>query len=319
MKAITKYSYGGPEVLQLEEIPTVTLGGDDQVVVQVHANSANPADWHIMRGSPYFARFMFGLLRPKVRVLGADFAGVVTAVGPQVTDFRVGDRVFGECLQGGAFAEYVTLPQHGLGCMPDSSSFTEMAALPIAGLTALQAIVREGKVQAGEKVLINGASGGVGHLAVQMAKAQGAEVTGVCSSRNKEFVLTLGADQVIAYDEVSIHQLAGSYDLILDTIGNLYLSDYVRLGRRGVVIGFTTLGHMASVSLKNMVRRYPLIQFTAHANTADLNTLAEMYREGKLRPHIDKEYPYTEIPQAIGYIEAMRTRGKVVMSWEGIN
>ncbi len=315
MKAFTKYQYGGPEKLQLEEVaaPEVKPG---HILVRVHANSANPADWHILRGKPFFARFSFGLFRPQEKILGADFAGVVEAVGEHVSHFKVGDSVFGETLRGGAFAEYVCAPSSAWGLMPEGIGFPEMASVPIAGITALQALLTHGKLNKGESVLINGASGGVGHFAIQIAKAYGAKVTGVCSSRNVAFVNSLGADEVIAYDQQNIHQHNGQYDLVLDTNGNLFLKDFKRMGKRGVVIGFTTMSHMMSLLLQSAVSKFPLAQFTAQANTKDLETLAGLIKNGEVNVKIETTYPYTNIPEAIEYIEAMRTRGKVAMDWE---
>lgn len=315
MKAFVKTKYGGPEVLQLQEVDKPTLQ-DDQLLVKVRANSANPADWHIIRGKPYFARLSFGLFKPKYPIAGADFAGTIEAVGKNVSGYQVGDRVFGQSLAGGAFAEYTCITPNACAHMPANAGFAEMAAVPIAGLTALQALVTHGKLQPGESVLINGSSGGVGHFAVQIAKAYGARVTAVCSERNRDFVLSIGADEVIAYDKVDIHQHPGKYDLVLDTHGNLYFGDFKRMGKRGVITGFTTMGHMIAQSLKKLFNRFPLAQFTAAVNTTDLETLAGLIGEGKVKPQIDKTYSYRDIPEAIGYIEAMHTRGKVVMVWE---
>jgi len=315
MKAITKYKYGGPEVLRLEEVEKPTLK-ESHLLINVKANSANPADWHILRGKPFLARFAFGLFKPKDKVLGADFAGIVEKVGQSVTLFRVGDRVFGEILKGGAFAEYTCAPENACGLMPEGATYNEMACVPIAGLTALQALIIHGKLKEGEFVLINGSSGGVGHFAVQIAKAYGAHVTAICSSRNMDFVKSIGADMAIAYDKENIHQHNGEYDLVLDTNGNLNFADYKRIGKRGVMVGFTNIGHMISVLIKKRFSKFPLIQFTAEANNEDLNTLANLIKEGKIKPHMEKIYPYTKIPEAIEYIEAMRTRGKVAMSWE---
>ena len=317
MKAFTKSIYGGPEILQLEEVEKPALK-EDHLLVKVKANSANPADWHILRGKPFFARFSFGLFRPKYKILGADFAGIVEAVGKDVKHFKIGDRVFGETLEGGAFAEYTTAPANVCALMPAGTDFPEMASVPIAGLTALQALLTHGQLKAGESVLINGASGGVGHFAVQIAKATGAQVTGVCSSRNIDFVKTLGADQVIAYDKEDIHQHQGKYDLIVDTHGNLAHTDYVRMGQRGVMVGFTTMSHMISLLLKQAFSKFKLVQFTAQANTADLEKLASLIQEKKIKAHIERTYPYQKIPEAIGYIEAMRTKGKVAMVWENL-
>jgi NADPH:quinone reductase-like Zn-dependent oxidoreductase len=316
MKAYTKTIYGGPEVLKLEEVEKPELK-DDHILVKVMANSANPADWHIIRGKPFFARFSFGLFKPKDKIPGADFAGIVEAVGKNVTQFKTSDRVFGESLKGGAFAEYISVPAAVCATMPGAANFSEMAAVPVAGLTALQAIVTHGKIREGETVLINGSSGGVGHFAVQVAKAYGAKVTAVCSSKNIEFVKSLGADEVLAYDKENIHRHNGRYDLVVDINGNLYHRDFKRMGQRGVSVGFTSMGHMMALLLKKAVSKFPLSQFTAVANARDLGTLALLVQSGKVKAHIEKTYSYKQIPEAIGYIEAMRTRGKVVMVWEG--
>ncbi|GAA4469129.1 NAD(P)-dependent alcohol dehydrogenase [Nibrella saemangeumensis] len=316
MKAFTKTRYGGPDVLQLEEVARPSVK-DNHILVNVKANSANPADWHILRGKPLFARFTFGLLKPSDKILGADFAGVVEAVGNNVTHFKAGDRVFGETLKGGAFAEYTCVAASVCGLMPEGAGFTEMASVPIAGVTALQALTKHGQLKKGESVLINGASGGVGHFAVQLAKAYGATVTAVCSSRNSDFVRALGADQVIAYDTESIHHHQGRYDLVVDTHGNLTYQDYKRMGQRGVTVGFTTIGHMVTLLANAAVGKFPLAQFTAEANTTDLETLAALIQRGDIKVHIEKTYSYKEIPEAIRYIEAMHTRGKVAMVWEG--
>src|SRR4051794_25324266 len=289
MIAFTRDVYGGPEVLRLEEVDK-PVKKDDHVLVKVLANSANPADWHILRGKPFFARFTFGLFKPKDKVPGADFAGVVVETGKSVKLLKAGDRVFGETLKGGAFAEYVSAPETVCAAMPEETGFSEMASVPIAGLTALQALITHGQLKQGEAVLINGASGGVGHFAVQIAKAFGANVTAVCSSRNVDFVRSLGADQVIPYDKENIHQHHGKYDLAIDANGNLAYEDYKRLCDRGVMVGFTTMGHMISLSLKKATSKFPLIQFTAQANTKDLQTLASLIRDGKIKAHIERSY-----------------------------
>jgi NADPH:quinone reductase-like Zn-dependent oxidoreductase len=314
MKAFTKTRYGGPEILQLEEVEKPLLKGG-QILVKVVANSANPADWHIIRGKPFFARFTFGLFKPKDKIPGTDFAGIVEATGNQITHLKVGDRVFGETLNGGAFAEYTCIAENECALMPETTDFLQMACVPVAGLTALQAVITHGQIKPGETVLINGSSGGVGHFAVQIAKAYGAKVTAVCSSRNIDFVKALGADHVIAYDKEELHKHAAKYDLVVDTNGNLSYKDYKRMGQRGVMTGFTTMGQMISVLLESAISRYPLAQFTTKANTKDLETLASLVHQKKIKVHIEKTYSYKEIPQAISYIEAMRTRGKVAMVW----
>ena len=317
MKAYTKYKYGGPEVLRLEEVDVPTLK-DGHILVKVKANSANPADWHIIRGKPFFARFAFGLFKPKEKIPGADFAGIVEKIGNSVTRFKVGDRVFGETIKGGAFAEYVCVAENVCAIMPEGSDFSEMASVPIAGLTALQALITHGQIKEGESVLINGSSGGVGHFAVQIAKAYGAIVTAVCSGKNIDFVKSLGADKVIAYDKENIHQHDGKYNLIIDTNGNLNFEDHKRMGQRGVIIGFTTMGHMMSVLFKKTFIKFPLVQFTAEVNSKDLETLASLIQYKKINVFIEKTYSYKKIPEAISYIEAMHTKGKVAMIWDDI-
>ncbi|MDH3247309.1 MAG: NAD(P)-dependent alcohol dehydrogenase [Saprospiraceae bacterium] len=315
MRAFTKTKYGGPEVLTLEEVPKPVVS-EDSVLVKVKANSANPADWHILRGTPWFARLTFGLLRPKDRILGADFSGIVEEVGEKVGQFQIGDRIFGETLMGGAFAEYLVAKEQVCGKMPPGARFDEMACVPIAGLTALQALTSQGKLKKGESVLINGASGGVGHYAVQLAKVFGAIVTAVCSTRNLDFVRSLGADLVIAYDREDIRQHQGDYDLVVDIHGNLSHRDFTRMGKRGVLVGFTTMGHMMTVMLKGAFSKFPLTQFTARANTNDLETLATLIQDNKIKVYIEKRYSFREIPKAISDMEKMRTRGKVAMIWE---
>ncbi len=314
MKAFTKTRYGGPEILRLEEVDKPALK-EDHLLVKVFANSANPADWHLLRGQPFFARFSSGLLRPKEKIAGADFAGIVVEKGRKVNAFEIGDRVFGETLMGGAFAEFVSVPATACARFSKSLNYTMMATVPVAGLTALQGVVTHGKMKKGESVLINGASGGVGHFAVQIAKAYGANVTAVCSYRNADFVMGLGADEVVAYDKENIHQHEGKYDLVIDVNGNLTYDDFRRMGKRGLLIGFTTMRHMLSTLLQNAFGKFPLVQFTANANAEDLQTLARLAEEGRIQPRIEKIFSYKEIPDAIRYIETMRTSGKVVMKW----
>lgn len=317
MKAFIRDVYGGPEVLRLAEVEK-PVTKDNHIVVKVFANSANPADWHILRGQPFFARFTYGLFKPKDKITGSDFSGIVTEVGTHVQQFKVGDHVFGETLKGGAFAEYVCVPATVCATIPEGAGFPEMACVPMAGLTALQALITHGQLKAGETVLINGASGGVGHFAVQIAKAFGAKVTAVCSGKNIDFVKSIGADQVIAYDKENIHQHNGKYDLVIDTNGNLYYNDYTRMGHRGVMVGFTTMGHMVSLLLKRAFSKFPLTQFTAEATTKDLQALAALIRDKKISPHMERTFSYKDIPTAIAYIESMRTRGKVAMVWENM-
>ncbi len=318
MKAFTKTKYGGPEVLQLEEVKKPSIK-DEHVLIKVEANSVNPADWHILRGKPFFARFTFGLFKPKDRIPGADFAGIIEKVGKNVKQFKIGDRVFGESLKGGAFAEYICAPANICAKIPDGIDFVVMAGVPIAGITALQALTTHGKIKTGESVLINGSSGGVGHLAVQIAKSYGAKVSAVCSSKNHDFVKSLGADYVIQYDKENIHRHRGKYDLIIDTNGNLKHEDFIRMGRRAVLSGFTTIGNMMSVLIKNIYSKFSLVQFTAEANTKDLEILASLIKNEKIKVHIEKIFSYENLPEAIAHIETMRTKGKVVITWKSVN
>lgn len=315
MRAFIRTIYGGPEVLSLQEVNKPELK-EDHLLVKVMANSANPADWHILRGKPFFARFAFGFPKPKNKSVGADFAGIVEQTGSHTKGFSVGDRVFGSDLAAGVFAEYASVPAKGCALMPVGTDFKEMAGVPIAGLTALQALITHGKLKEGESVMINGSSGGVGHISVQIAKVYGAKVTAVCSSKNQEFAKSLGADVVIAYDKEDIHKHNGKYDLVLDTHGNLTYRDFKRMGKRGVLTGFTTVGNMIAVNAAKAFGKYDLKQFTAEARPEDLEILASLIGEGKAKVHIDKIYPYDKIPEALGFIEAMHTRGKVVMVWE---
>lgn len=315
MNAITKHKYGGPEVLGLEEVEKPALKRN-HLRINVKANSVNPADWHALRGKPFLARFTFGIFKPKDKILGADFAGIVEEVGQDVTKFKAGDRVFGTMMKGGAFAEYICASENVCGLMPVGTTYNEMASVPLAGLTALQALLLHGKLKQGESVLINGSSGGVGHFAVQIAKAFGAHVTTVCSRKNIDFVKSIGTDIAIAYDKENIHQHNEEYDLVLDTNGNLNFADYKRLGKRGVMVGFTSMGHMMSVLIKKGFSKFPLTQFTVEAKNEDLNTLAYLIKEGEIKPHIEKIYAYSRIPEAIEYIESMRTKGKVTISWD---
>lgn len=314
MKAITKYQYGGPEVLQMENV-LVPQPDAHEILLKVSANSANPADWHIMRGAPFLARLSFGLFKPKNHILGSDVAGTVEAVGTEVKDFKPGDLVFGELLEG-AFAEYALAKPQQIAKFEQGPSFEEMAALPIAGLTAWQALHEHGKIKKGERVIINGASGGVGHFAIQMAKAAGAEVSAICSSQNVDFVQELGADKVIAYDLVDLQQIEDQHDLVIDVHGNLHFSDLKQLGKRAVLVGFVGMRHMMGVLLGGLFSKYKIAQFTAAVRSEDLSSLVELLQEGHLKPHIEQVYRAEEIPKAIAHIEKMRTRGKVVMAWD---
>ena len=251
MKAIVYTKYGSPDVLQLKEVEKPTPK-DNEVLVKVHAASANPADWHLMRAEPFLARLENGLLKPKNTKLGADIAGRVEAVGRNVTQFQVGDEVFGgmPLNELGGFAEYVCAPEELLALKPAKLTFEQAAAVPLAAFTALQGLRDKGQIQPGQKVLINGASGGVGTFAVQIAKSFGTEVTGVCSTRNLDMVRSIGADHVIDYTQEDFTKNGQRYDLIFDAVGNRSVSDYKRaLSPNGIcaVAGFTTLSRLFQV------------------------------------------------------------------------
>ena len=324
MKAIVYHKYGPPDVLNLEEVPKPTPN-DDEVLVKVHAASANPADWHLLRATPFFARLMVGLLKPKYQILGSDIAGRVEAVGSNVKQFQPGDKVFGDkfaCGWGG-FAEYVSVDEDRLVLKPANISFEEAASVPLAAFTALQGLSDKGQIQSGQKVLINGASGGVGTFAVQIAKSFGAEVTGVCSTRNLDMVLSIGADHVIDYTQEDFTKNGRTYDLIYCAVGNRSAGDYKRaLNPNGicVVAGFTTLSHMlfqvlflgAWVSMTGSKKIGAM--GTVIPNKEDLVFIKELLETGKVLPVVDRRYPLSETAEAIRYLEEGHTRGKVVIT-----
>jgi NADPH:quinone reductase-like Zn-dependent oxidoreductase len=315
MKAIMFTEYGSPDVLQLKDIEK-PVPGDNEILVKVHAASANPADWHTMRAEPFLARTANGLLKPRVPRLGADLAGRVEAVGKNVTQFKTGDEVFGELpLDGlGSFAEYVCSTEDALALKPASLTFEQAAAVPLAGFTALQGLRDKGKIQAGQKVLINGASGGIGTLAVQIAKSFGTEVTGVTSTRNLDLVRSIGADHVIDYTKEDFTQKDQRYDLIFDTVGNLSIAGCKRvLTSNGIcsVAGFTTMSHLFAVMLFGG-KQVGLME-TASSNKKDLLFLKELLDTGKMVPVIDKQFPLSETAEAIRYLETGRARGKVII------
>ena len=321
MKAIVYTRYGSPDVLQFSEVEKPTPK-DDEVLVKVRAAAANPMDWHLMRGAPFFVRFEVGFPRPKNPILGVDVAGRVEAVGSGVTQFHLGNEVFGGIPAGG-FAEYVSVPEHALALKPANLSFEEAAAIPGVGFTALQGLRDHGQIQAGQKVLINGASGGVGTFAVQYASSVGADVTGVCSTRNLDMVRSLGADHVIDYTQEDFTRNGQQYDLIFCAVGNRSAADYKRaLGPNGrcVVTGFTTLAHlMIQVTfLGSWVSRTTGKKIghmgTAMPNQVDLICIRELLETGKVVPVIDRCYPLSETADAIRYLEAGHARGKVVIT-----
>ena len=313
MKAIVYERYGSPDVLEVRdiEVPSVSDGG---VLVRIRAASANPYDWHFMRGKPLLMRLLFGLFKPKAHGLGADLAGEVEAVGKDVTRFRLGDAVFGE--GAGAFAEYASVPERTLALKPASLTFEQAAAVPMAGLTALQSLRDGGKIQAGQKVLILGASGGVGTFAVQIAKSFGAEVTGVCSTKNVEMVRSIGADHVVDYTCEDFTRGDVRYDLMLDTIGNRSLRECRRvLTPKAVYVSISgAMAHLLGTSMLKPFVSQDIEIPVAKRNKADLEILSGLIEVGKVTPVIDRTYPLNEVPAAIRYLETGHARGKIVIT-----
>ena len=321
MKAIVCQKYGSPDVLKLEEVQKPTPS-EDEVLVKVHAASANPVDWHILRGKPFLVRLMgFGLLKPKNKILGADVAGRVEAVGRKVKQFQPGDDVFG-CEWGG-FAEYVCASENALVLKPANLTFEEVAAVPLAALTALQGLRDKGQIQPGQKVLIHGASGGVGTFAVQIAKSFGAEVTAVCSTRNLEMARSLGADQVIDYTQEDFTQKEQRYDLILAVEGNRSILEYKSvLSSKGICVfvgGARWIQAMLLGPLISMTGSKKMASMLTKPNKKDLVFMKELLEAGKVVPVIDKRYPLSEVPEALRYLEKGHARGKVVITLEHNN
>jgi len=327
MKAIVYTKYGPPEVLELKEVEKPTIK-DNEVLIKVHAASLNAYDWHLLRADPFLVRLMGGgLLKPKNKILGADVAGRVEAVGRNAKQFQPGDEVFGDIsgCGGGGFAEYVSVPENALGLKPASTTFEEAAAVPMAAVTALQGLRDKGKIQPGQKVLINGASGGVGTFAVQIAKSFGAEVTGVCSTRNLDMARSIGADQVIDYTQEDFTKSGQRYDLILAANGYHSISDYKRaLSPKGIYV--CTGGSMAQIFQSMLLG--PWISMTGskkmgnsmtRPNQKDLVFMKELLEAGKVVPVIDRRYPLSEVPEAFRYLEEGHAHGKVVITLEHNN
>lgn len=323
MKAIVQTAFGGPDVLELRDVdrPVVT---DGDVLVRVHAASVNPADWHYMRGTPYIGRMAFGMLKPKSKAFGTDFAGTVESVGSNVKQFRPGDEVFGG--RTGAFAEYVCVPEdQAVVLKPARVTFQAAAAVPIAAITALQGL-RDGlHVEPGQSILINGAAGGVGTFAVQIAKAFGAEVTGVCSTKNVDMVRAIGADRVIDYTQEDFTRSEQRYDLMLDVAGSKSWSEcrrvlkphatFVMVGGTGTNSWLGPLTHSVGVGFASVGASQKVVPlFLAKMTKEDLVVLQELLEAGKITTVIDRTYPLSETPEAIRYLEAGHARGKVVIT-----
>jgi len=322
LKAITYHRYGSPDVLEFQEVDAPVVD-DDEVLVRVRAASANPRDWHFMRGLPSIMRLRFGLRRPTNSLLGSDMAGQVEAVGKNVTRFRPGDEVFAHVLAGG-FAEYTCVPEDFLGLKPANLTFEQAAAVPLAALTALQGLRDHGRIQPGQKLLIIGASGGVGTFAVQIAKAFGAEVTGVCSTRNVDLVRSIGADHVIDYTREDFTRSGQKYDLILQLAGTRSPSDCRRaLTSKGTLLlssgesdgrWIGPIDRIVKAVVLSPFVSQRLVSFEAKRSGEDLRVLKELIEAGKVSPVIDRTYSLGETPEAIRYLEEGHARGNVVIT-----
>jgi NADPH:quinone reductase-like Zn-dependent oxidoreductase len=324
MKAIVQYEYGSPDVLELREVDKPKIG-DDEVLVRVHAAGVDRGVWHLMTGRPYFVRLIIsdlGLRAPKTHVPGSDVAGVVAAVGKDVTRFQPGDEVFG--IGKGSYAEYTRVPEDKLAPKPANLSFEQAAVVPISGLTALQGVRDKGQVQPGQKVLIIGASGGVGTFAVQIAKSFGADVTGVCSTTKVDLVRSLGADQVIDYTREDFAEREQRYDVILDTGGHSSLLHLRRaLTPKGmlVIVGSETDGRWIGgfdrsirALLLSPFLGQKLVALASSENAEDLIAIKELIEAGKVTPVMDRTFSLSEAPKAIRYLEEGHARGKVAIT-----
>lgn len=319
MKAVVNETYGSPDVLELKDVPKPSPKANE-VLVKIHASAANAADWRLLRADPFLVRFMMGLRKPKVNILGADFAGIVEAVGANVTDYQIGDVVFGDLSADifGSFAEYVCAPQQYIAHKPENLTFEEAAAVPLSGVTALQGIRDHGQVKAGDSVLIHGSSGGVGTFAVQIAKAMGAEVTAVCSTQKVEQAKALGADEVIDYKKEDFAASSKTYDVVLAVNGSRPLQDFVKALKpqgRYVVVGGSMRNLFEGMILGRVHTNNgkSVHTFTATPNGDDLRTLTSWLNDKTITPVIDRRYKFAQIPDALRYIEKGRASGKIVI------
>lgn len=322
MKAITNAKYGSPDVLELKEV-VKPVPKEDEVLIKVHAASANAGDWHILRGSPFIMRLVgFGLFKPKYTILGTDIAGTIESVGKNVRQFKVGDEVFGDLSHNGygGYAEYVCTRENSIALKPANISFEEAAAVPTAAVTALQGLRDHGKIEAGQKVLINGASGGIGTFAVQLAKAFGAEVTAVCSTKNLEMVRSIGADHTVDYTKENFTKSGKQYDLILAANGYHPISDYKRAltdNGRYVMTGGATKQMFEAMLFGpwiSMTGNKKMSNSLIKPNQKDLEFLKELLEAGKVKPVIVKRYKLSEVAEAVRYVESGHAQAKVVIN-----
>ena len=329
MKAIVQSEYGSADVLRLEDVDQPAVASD-QVLVKICATSVHAGDWHLMRGTPLLIRLIFGgLLKPKTKTIGTDIAGEVEAVGKAVSQFRLGDQVFGDLSESGfgAFAEYVSVSENALALKPANLSFEEAATMPVSGLAALQALRDVGEIQSGQKVMIHGASGGVGSFAVQLAKAFGAEVTGVCSTHKVDMVKSLGADYVIDYSREDFvgQGKAGRgkrYDLIIDAAAYCSFFRFLPLlmpGGTYVVVGGSTVELFRAMLLGGLIsffdkKKRKVKCLVSKPTQADLRVLKRLAEAGNLRPFINRNYPLSGVPDAIRHLEQRKVKGKVSIS-----
>jgi NADPH:quinone reductase-like Zn-dependent oxidoreductase len=315
MRAIVYTKFGPPDVLQLKEVEK-PVPKDNEILIKVRAASANAYDWRHLRADPFLIRLMgAGLLKPKHKILGADIAGQVEAVGSNVKQFQPGDEVFGEGSYGG-FAEYVCVDENRFVLKPAHLTFEEAAAVPMAALTALQGLRDKGRIQTGQKVLINGASGGVGTFAVQIAKSFEAEVTGVCSTTKMDLVRSIGADHVIDYTREDVTKNNQQYDLIFDTAAYHSISGYKRILRSGgiYVLAGGPFARIFQLMVKSMIGVKNMIVMVAKINQKDLLFITGLMNAGKVKSIIDKRYPLNETAEALRYLEEGHARGKVVIT-----
>jgi len=315
MKAIVQNDYGSADALSLKEVDKPAVKEND-VLVRIHATCLNAGDYFSIKGSPWLVRFTVGFPKPKDYILGWDMAGQVEAVGENVTRFKPGDEVF--AITSGTLAEYACAAEDHAALKPTNLTFEQAAAVPTAALTALQGLRNQGKIQSGQKVLINGASGGVGTFAVQIAKAFGTEVTGVCSMRNVEMVRSLGADHVFDYTKEDFTKSGQHYDLILDNVASRSFADLRRvLAPEGVIVpnsGHGGMGYVFKALLMSTFTNLVANLFVASPNPEDMDFLKELMGAGKLTPVIDKTYPLSDTPEAFRYLEKEHARGKVVIT-----